>query len=119
MILDKAIFSLLCILLEGAAGRARAIIVSLAAARFVSGNANYAYNARFVFKSRASLSSYVKYWALAGVNVAVSAGATVVLAEMFDVHGLAITAVNFAVDVALFIASYSIQRIFIFKEGRD
>lgn len=92
------------------------ILIALAVARTVSATVNYAVNKRFVFRSRAPVvSSFSRYWILVAVIAALSYVGTAVLSFALDLREAAvITAGKIAVDAALFLLSYKIQRIWVF-----
>ena len=92
------------------------ILIALAVARTVSATVNYAVNKRFVFRSHASVaSSFLRYWVLVFAIATLSYAGTAVLSFAFDLRqAAAITAVKIAVDAALFLLSYKIQRIWVF-----
>lgn len=116
IVIDKAAFTLAVIPLEGAIGRSVAVVISGLIARLVSGNINYLYNQRAVFKAHPSIKSYVQYWGLCAITLSLSITATTILVHLADVHGAWITLVNFLVDVCLFLFSYCMQKFFIFKK---
>lgn len=118
-VIDKAVFTAVCLPMQHAAGRATAIAVAIVLARTISGHCNYFYNRRFVFKAASSLKSYWQYWSLAIVNLGLSMLATECISAWIDAKGLAISAVNVGADVVLFLFSYSMQRFFIFMPPKD
>ena len=117
LLIDNAVFTLVCVLSEMALGRAMAILVSTVAAYAVSGHCNYFYNQRCVFGGEATLKSYFQYWGLVVVNGTLLVLATEFLAARFDAHGLKITLVKLACQVVLFLFSYTMQRCFIFRRS--
>ncbi|TPX05307.1 hypothetical protein FJ656_07225, partial [Schumannella luteola] len=88
------------------------LLAAVVSARLVSASANFALNRRFVFRARAgSLGGQaVRYAALAAVVLAVN---YLVLAAMTDA-GAPLLAAKVAVEVALFAASFGIQRMLVF-----
>lgn len=117
LLVDNAVFTVVCMLSENALGRATAILVATVAAYAVSGHCNYFYNQRYVFRSEATLKSYFQYWGLVLVNGSLLMLATEFLAARLDAHGLKITLVKFVCQVILFLFSYTMQRCFIFKRS--
>lgn len=118
-VIDKAVFTAVCLPMQSAAGRVVAIAAASVLARIVSGHCNYFYNRRFVFKAASALKSYGQYWSLALVNLGLSMLATECISAGLDANGLAISAVNIGVDVALFLFSYSMQKFFIFAPWKE
>lgn len=116
IVIDKAVFTLSVVPLENVIGRSVAVVISGLLARLVSGNINYLYNQRAVFKVPPSLKSYAQYWGLCAITLSLSITATAILVNLTDVHGAWITLVNFFVDVCLFLFSYCMQKFFIFKK---
>ena len=114
MVVDKTVFSLLCVPLEKPAGRCAAIALSLAAARAVSGNCNFYCNMKFVFGRPFTLRSYAGYWTLAAFHAGLSVAATAAASAAIDAHGLLITLVNFCADAALFLFSFIVQKMVVF-----
>jgi len=118
IVIDKGVFTAVCLPLQDVTGRAVAIVIGLVVARLISGNCNYLYNQRVVFKSPSTRRAYLQYWGLVAINVTLSMIATEVISAVLDAKGLAITLVNFCVDVSLFVFSFTIQRLIIFKNRR-
>jgi len=99
--------------------RSRAVLFSLVFARLVSGNFNYFYNRRCVFRSHAPAKSYAAYWALALAIAALSYFGTMGFVEWFDlVDRRAVTACKIAVEAVLFVLSFFVQRRGIFARGK-
>ena len=91
------------------------ILVSLAVARAASATLNYACNRSFVFRSRTSFAgSFVRYWALVLLIAALSYVLTATLSALLDVRGAPVTVVKVAVESALFILSYRLQKKWVF-----
>lgn len=116
LLIDNAVFSVVCMVSESPLGRAMAIFVATVSAYVVSGHCNYFYNQRCVFRGEATVKSYVQYWGLVLVNGSLLLVATEFLAARLDVHGLWITLVKLCSQVVLFFFSYAMQRFFIFKK---
>lgn len=95
------------------------IFWALAVSRFVSSHFNYFYNRFVVFRRRRRPNtrhrSYYHYFGLVLLIAAASYALTWVCSSLLGVHGIAITLVKIVVDVALFVASYWIQKKFVFK----
>jgi hypothetical protein len=56
-----------------------------------------------------------KYLTLAVCVMSLSYAGTVLFSQLFDVRGVAITAVKILVDVVLFVLSYRLQKLWVFK----
>ena len=95
------------------------VLVALVAARLVSSHFNYFYN-RFVVFRRGDVPrkgphrSYYGYFGLVLAIGAASYALTEGCSALLDVRGVAITVVKIVADTVLFIASYLIQKKFIF-----
>ena len=118
-VLDNAVFSLAIWLMASRdTPRRDDILIALVAARLVSSNFNYLYNRFLVFRSRRAAGphrSYFRYWALVLAIGLFSYAFTSSLSALFDIRGVAITAVKIVVDAGLFLASYMVQRRFVFR----
>ena len=91
------------------------ILISLAVARAASATLNYVCNRSFVFRSRTSFAgSFVRYWALVLLIAALSYALTATLSALLDVRGASVTVVKVAVESALFILSYRLQKKWVF-----
>jgi putative flippase GtrA len=96
------------------------VLVALVAARVISSHFNYFYN-RFVVFRRGNMPrkgphrSYYGYFGLVLAVGAASYALTEGCAALLGVQGVAVTAVKIAADAALFVASYFIQKEFIFR----
>lgn len=119
-LLDNAIFSAaIWMMAPRATVRRFDILVAFLIARLVSANFNYLYN-RFVVFPRKGRRHRIhrSYYGYAGLVVAVmTAGylCTSAAAWALDAHGVAITVVKIVVEAVLFVASYLVQKKFIFK----
>ena len=95
------------------------VLVALVAARLVSSHFNYFYN-RFVVFRRGDVPrkgphrSYYGYFGLVLAIGAASYALTEGCSALLDVRGVAITVVKIVADTVLFIASYLVQKKFIF-----
>ena len=87
------------------------------AARAVSAALNYTINRRLVFGGEKSGRSVVRYFTLVAIIVALSAGLTKLLSMLFGARAAILqTVIKIIVDVGLFIASYKIQKKWVFGE---
>ena len=59
--------------------------------------------------------SFIRYWLLVSGMMAASFAFTGIAAALFDVDGVAITAVKIAVETALLGASFHLQRRLVFR----
>lgn len=118
-LLDNAVFAgVLWVMSAKDTPRRDDVLVALVAARFISANFNYFYNRFVVFHTKGRKRSFFQYWGLVLTIAAASYGLTEGLSAALDVRGVAITAVKIAVETFLFVASYWIQKKFIFKSAR-
>ena len=115
LVVDKGVFALVSMTTMSSLGRATSILIAGIVARAISGNINYWYNSVVVFNRKTTLRSFLSYWGLCAVNITLSILATQLIVSLHDVKGLYITLVSLAVDVGLFLFSYFVQRVFIFK----
>lgn len=115
LVVDKGVFALVSMSTMESLGRSTSILVAGIVARAISGNINYWYNSVMVFKRPTTFRSFLSYWGLCAVNITLSILATQIIVSWHDVKGLYITLVSLAVDVGLFLFSYFVQRVFIFK----
>ena len=95
------------------------IFIATAGARVVSSVVNYMINRKVVFKSSASVkSSLVKYYTLAVCQLMLSyalvSGISIGLLGLKK-GSFTVTVIKMIVDVGLFLASYQIQRRWVFK----
>lgn len=124
-LLDNAVFAAVVWYFAGkATARREDVLIALVAARLASSNFNFFYNRFVVFYRRRKLTrmrvqrgvrNYFTYWALVLALAAASYALTTLCAALFDVRGVAITIVKIVVETFLFLASYFIQKRFIFK----
>jgi glycosyltransferase involved in cell wall biosynthesis len=96
------------------------VLIALVAARFVSSHFNYFYNRFVVFRRERATPhrrhrSYYGYIALVLAVGAASYALTEGCAALLDVRGVAVTVVKIAADIALFVASYLVQKKLIFR----
>lgn len=96
------------------------ILVALLVARFISSHFNYFYNRFVVFRKDRSARkrphrSYYGYFGLVLLIGVASYALTKGFSAIFDVQGVAITVVKIIADIILFVASYLIQKKFIFR----
>ncbi len=95
------------------------VLIALVAARLVSSHFNYFYN-RFVVFRRGNVPrkgphrSYYGYFGLVLAVGAASYALTEGCSALLDVQGVAITVVKIVADAVLFVASYLVQKKFIF-----
>jgi len=123
-LLDNAVFAAVVWYLADRAPRRADVLVALVTARLVSSNFNFFYNRFVVFYRRRKLTKmrmqrgvrhYFQYWGLVLALAAASYALTSLCAALFDVRGVAITVVKIVVETFLFLASYFLQKRFIFK----
>lgn len=120
-VLDNIAFSLLLLLFTGL-GLVQhfGVLLAIIPARLLSAFVNYQCNRVLVFGStvrqRASLGRYAL---LAVLILFLSYLGTIAVSALFDVHGLAITAVKIVVEVLLFLMSYRLQQIWVFRATEE
>ena len=95
------------------------VLVALVAARVISSHFNYFYNRFVVFRRgdaprKGPHRSYYGYFGLVFAVGAASYALTEGCSALLDVQGVAITVVKIVADTVLFVASYLIQKKFIF-----
>ena len=95
------------------------VLVALVAARVISSHFNYFYNRFVVFRRgdaprKGPHRSYYGYFGLVFAVGAASYALTEGCSALLDVQGVAITAVKIVADTVLFVASYLVQKKFIF-----
>lgn len=88
-------------------------MASAAVARVLSMNLNFFLNRRLVFKSSSSTrASMARYYGLAALILAASASSTAVMSRVLDGHHVI---AKILVDSILFLASYIVQKRWVFK----
>ena len=95
------------------------VLVALVAARLISSHFNYFYNRFVVFRRgdgepAGAHRSYYGYFGLVLAVGAASYALTEGCSALLDVQGVAITIVKIVADTVLFVASYLVQKKFIF-----
>ena len=115
-LLDYGLFTLFnAVLLRGTADGARELAATYAA-RFFSAAANYLLNRNIVFRDSSDpRRSALRYFVLAVLQAAVSALLVYLTQQLTGMRPLWETAVKIPVDAALFLASYRIQRKWVFR----
>lgn len=89
-------------------------------ARVISSLFNFFVNAKVVFGDRAGKKSMVRYYALALIQIAVSAGAVYLLEHILSVSSpLLSTLIKTVVDTILFFVSFRVQHKWVFAEGKN
>ena len=96
------------------AGIRNGLLLSNAAARFISAALNYYLNRKLVFRSSEPVSrSILKYGTLVLCNLAVNS----MILKAFVACGLPSAAAKIITEVILFIVNYRVQQKLIFKPG--
>ena len=95
------------------------VLVALVSSRLVSSHFNYFYNRFVVFRRdrgarKGPHRSYYGYFGLVIAIGAASYALTEGCSALLDVRGVAVTVVKIVADAALFVASYLVQKKFIF-----
>ena len=117
-LLDYGLFTLLnAALLRGMADGARELVATYGA-RIVSAAVNFLLNRNVVFRDVSDpRRSAVRYAVLAVAQAAVSAALVYAVRRLTGSSALMETVIKIPVDVGLFIASYQIQRKWVFKRS--
>ena len=88
-------------------------------ARVVSSLSNFFVNAKVVFGEKAGAKSFVKYYALAAVQISISAAAVFLMEKVLHIESPVIsTLIKAVVDTVLFFFSFRIQHKWVFNEGK-
>ena len=117
-LLDYGLFTLLnAVILRGMADGARELVATYGA-RIVSAAVNFLLNRNVVFGDTSDpRGAAVRYTVLAVVQAAVSAALVYLIRRLTGSSALMETVIKIPVDVGLFIASYQIQRKWVFKRS--
>ena len=117
-LLDYGLFTLLnAVILRGMADGARELVATYGA-RIVSAVVNFLLNRNVVFGDTSDpRGAAVRYTVLAVVQAAVSAALVYLIRRLTRSSALMETVIKIPVDVGLFIASYQIQRKWVFKRS--
>ena len=116
-LLDYGLFTLLnAVLLRGMADGARELVATYGA-RVVSAVVNFLLNRNVVFGDTSDpRGAAVRYTVLAVAQAAVSAVLVYAIRRLTGSSALMETVIKIPVDVGLFVASYQIQRKWVFKK---
>lgn len=88
-------------------------------ARVVSSLFNFFVNAKVVFGEKAGAKSFVKYYALAAVQISISAAVVFLMEKVLHIESPTIsTLIKAVVDTVLFFFSFRIQHKWVFNEGK-
>lgn len=116
-LLDISMFSLINFLLLKVAGASVRIFVATLAARAISSIFNYCYNRKAVFEHGGRVaSSVIRYYTLCVVQLCMSYGMVYFITKVLSLGPVLTTVAKAAVDTILFIVSFQIQRIWVFKK---
>jgi len=117
---DYLVFLLLSFLLQAALTPTWRILIATVGARAVSSLLNFWCNRSLVFADHSSIrGAFLRYYALAVPQMAVSAGLVRLLTLLLENSAVWLTTgCKLLVDTALFLASYQIQKRWVFR-GRD
>lgn len=117
-IVDYALFTLLnAVVLSGMASGVRELAATYGA-RVVSCVLNYMMNRKLVFKDTGSArKSASRYFLLSVVQAAASAGLIHLLHSLTGASQLMETLLKLPVDITLFLASYNIQKYWVFPRN--
>lgn len=112
--IDVLLFTILVLLLKNVSPVSY-IVISTAVARILSSIYNFFMNKNNVFESNGDVrTTFVKYYILCIVQMAISAGGVVVLYPILRIHE---TFIKVVVDTLLFFISYQIQMKWVFRNN--
>lgn len=112
-ILDITIFTLFNNILK----LDKKIIIATIIARVISSFINYLLNNKIVFKSREKkIKTAIKYYILVIIQMFISA---LLVDNLYKLIKIDATFIKIPVELFLFICNYLIQKIFIFKRGKN
>ena len=90
--------------------------VATVAARAISATLNYFINKTKVFENKGKVrNTILKYYALAIVQMCLSAGVVTLLSYLFGAQSFGSTVIKMFVDTFIFILSFRIQRLWVFR----
>lgn len=114
-LIDVALFSLIVHLLDLRPGIIFGpVATATAISRVISAHYNYLCNRFLVFKAGSGHVSYVRYFCLVLIIGSMSWFFTGIILKVVVLNKVVVTLVKICVDVCLFVASYFIQRKFVF-----
>lgn len=115
-LIDISIFTAVNFLLLNVMEVSVRIFAATLTARAVSSAFNYCYNRKAVFEHRGRVaSSVLRYYTLCVVQLCMSYGMVYFITEILSLRPVLTTVAKVAVDTILFIISFQIQRIWVFK----
>lgn len=116
-LIDIAIFTAVNFLLLNVMEASVRIFVSTLTARTVSSIFNYCYNRNAVFEHSGRVaSSVLRYYTLCVVQLCMSYGMVYFITKILSLGPVLTTVAKAAVDTVLFIISFQIQRIWVFRK---
>lgn len=119
-LLDNGLFTLLNVCVFASLADGARNYAATYGARLVSSVVNYSLNRELVFRSRSSRARSIgRYFLLAVLQAGVSAGLLFLLARLFHASGMGETLVKMGVDLCLFLASYQLQKRWVFKAKKS
>lgn len=110
-VLDYLLFSLLLFFLPHTAA---VILLANIAARVVSALYNYSINCRFVFHAERKVKDAARYFALAGLILAMN---NLILETFVQVFHMPVYPAKLLTECLLFVISWLVQKYFIFRRG--
>ena len=91
-------------------------VVATILARIVSATLNYYINKTKVFENKGKIKNTIfKYYSLAIMQMGLSAGIVTLLSYLFGAHSLGSTVIKMFVDTFIFLLSFRIQKLWVFK----
>lgn len=120
-LIDNGVFTLTGYLLVNRMEQEARIAAATAFARVISSVFNFIFNRKAVFRAEASVGkTLLKYYALCICQMAASAALVSLFVKLWQASGLWESAVKIVVDILLFLASYQIQKRWVFsRQGEN
>lgn len=116
-VIDIGVFSLLGLLLVGRVSDSVRIFVATLVARVISSLFNYSFNRNAVFESKGQVkNSFVRYYILCAIQLCVSYGLVYLVTDVLSLNPILTIVAKVVVDTVLFLISFQIQRVWVFKE---
>lgn len=116
-LIDIGLFALLNGLLQTAVKDSVRIFAATVGARMVSSVFNYSFNRKAVFEHGGEVSrSLIKYYILCVVQMLLSYGLVYIVTELLTLGAFFTVLSKIVIDSLLFMASFQIQRVWVFKK---
>ena len=116
---DMLIYAIILFIIEGKVATGVQVLICAVSARVVSSFCNYMINRKAVFKSTDNVGGTTwRYYTLAVCQLAASYLLIFLFTDVLNVQGAFQLIVKLIVDIVLFIFSYQIQRLWVFKNRK-